>query len=219
MKIRVVLVCALAIGVIAAVICLPRSESPRLLESQRASTPPAGALPGIAENAARPAEPESASPAAPLLTGHESVDAGPSPQLAGEREVPQPSKGPVAVRNKSATAATAPARSPNQGKNYQDLGARAALTFVGADPEAEAYWYDAINDPSLSSHERQDLIEDLNEEGFIDPRHPTVEDLPLIISRLELIEELAPEAMDSVNSDAFAEARKDLLKMAALTPR
>jgi hypothetical protein len=95
--------------------------------------------------------------------------------------------------------------------------ARVALSFVGADREAEGYWIDAINDPSLSAHERQDLIEDLNEEGFFDPRNPTEDDLPLIVSRLQLIEELAPEAMDDVNSEAFAEAKKDLERMALRT--
>lgn len=95
----------------------------------------------------------------------------------------------------------------------QDPLARVALSFVGADPDAEAYWDMAINDPSLSAHERQDLIEDLNEDGFPDPDHPTVDDLPLIVSRLFLIEELAPDAMDKVNWDAFLEAHKDLVNM------
>lgn len=88
--------------------------------------------------------------------------------------------------------------------------AREALIFVGADPEAEAYWFGAINDPTLPPNERQDLIEDLNEEGLSDPKHPGPEDLPLIMSRIELIEEVGPLAMDDVNSSAFAEAYKDL---------
>ena len=92
--------------------------------------------------------------------------------------------------------------------------ARVALSFVGADPLAEAYWYAAINDPSLSAHERQDLIEDLNEDGLSDPQRPGLEDLPLILSRLALIEQVALDAMDKVNADAFAEAYKDLSNMA-----
>ena len=64
-----------------------------------------------------------------------------------------------------------------------------------------------------SAHERQDLIEDLNEEGFPDPKNITPDDLPLILGRLELIEELGPDAMDEVNADAFAEASKDLNNM------
>jgi hypothetical protein len=69
---------------------------------------------------------------------------------------------------------------------------------------------EAINNPDLPAKERQDLIEDLNEEGLSDPKHPTAEDLPVILRRLELIRELAPRAMDKVNADAFKKARKDL---------
>lgn len=88
-----------------------------------------------------------------------------------------------------------------------------ALSFVGFDPEAEEIWYNAINDPSLSANTRKDLIEDLNEDGFPDPHNTTMDDLPLIVNRLQLIEALAPEAMDDVNADAFAEAYKDLVNM------
>jgi hypothetical protein len=93
----------------------------------------------------------------------------------------------------------------------QDPTARAALSFVGADPEAEAYWLGAINDPKLPANERKDLIEDLNEDGLPDPKHPTVDDLPLILSRISLIEAVGLDAMDQVNADAFAEAYKDLV--------
>lgn len=93
--------------------------------------------------------------------------------------------------------------------------ARAALGFVGLDPEAEEVWYWAINDPSLSPDDRKNLIEDLNEDGFPDPKNITIDDLPLILSRIELIEELGPDAMDETNAEAFAEAYKDLVKMLA----
>jgi hypothetical protein len=96
----------------------------------------------------------------------------------------------------------------------QDPVARIALAWVGLDPGAEAYWYAAINDPDLPANERQDLIEDLNEDGLSDPKHPTLEDLPLIVNRLSLIEEAGPNAMDQVNADAFQEAYKDLLNLA-----
>lgn len=70
----------------------------------------------------------------------------------------------------------------------------------------------------MPAEERKDLIEDLNEDlnedGWSDPRHPTAQDLPLILSRLRLIEQLAPTALDDVNRDAFAEAHKDLLELA-----
>jgi hypothetical protein len=91
--------------------------------------------------------------------------------------------------------------------------AREALGLVGTDPDAEQVWATAINDPALSPKARQDLIEDLNEDGFPDPRHVTEEDLPLIVSRLALIEDLAPDAMDEINAAAFAEAYKDLVNM------
>jgi hypothetical protein len=110
---------------------------------------------------------------------------------------------------------TKPAKSPRPPeKPIKDSLARAALALVGSDPEAEEYWLGAINDPNLSAYERQDLIEDLNEEGLSDPNNLAAEDLPLILRRIELIEELGPFAMDTVNDDAFQEAYKDLLKMA-----
>ncbi len=100
----------------------------------------------------------------------------------------------------------------------QDPDARLALSFVGVDPMAEQYWMAAINDPDLPAEERKDLIEDLNEDGLSDPKHPGPEDMPLIVSRLRLIETLAPEAMDTVNAGAFAEAYKDLSNLLAGQP-
>ena len=88
-----------------------------------------------------------------------------------------------------------------------------ALQYVGIDPEAEKAWLRVINDPNTSPVDRGDLIEDLNEEGYLDNSHPTKEDLPLILARLELIERVAPYAVDKVNADAFEEAYKDLLNM------
>ena len=75
-----------------------------------------------------------------------------------------------------------------------------------------------MNDPSLPAEERKDLIEDLNEDGLSDPKHPGPEDVPLIVNRLRLIEELAPNAIDQVNVDAFAEAYKDLNNLLAGKP-
>jgi len=97
--------------------------------------------------------------------------------------------------------------------------ARTALSFVGADGDAEDVWVNAINDPNRDANERKDLIEDLNEDGFPDPKHITEDDLPLIVSRLMLIEELAPDAIDDVNAAAFAEAYKDLTNMLARLAR
>jgi len=93
--------------------------------------------------------------------------------------------------------------------------ARLALNFVGADPQANAFYQQAINDPVLTKGHRSNLIEDLNEDGFADPRNLTANDLPLIQNRITLIEQLAPNAMDQVNAAAFKEAYKDLLNMRA----
>ncbi len=113
-----------------------------------------------------------------------------------------------APTNSSATRA---AKEP-----LEDPIARVALTFVGVDPDAEDYWFAAINDLSLPANERQNLIEDLNEEGLSDPMHPTLDDLPLIFNRLALIETIEPDAADEVNADAFNEAYNDLLNLAQL---
>ncbi len=87
------------------------------------------------------------------------------------------------------------------------------LARVGADLDAETYWLGTINDPTTPAKERADLIEDLNEDGILDPAHPTRKDLPLINSRIALIERLLPSSMDDVNAAAFREAHKDLVKM------
>jgi hypothetical protein len=93
--------------------------------------------------------------------------------------------------------------------------ARVALAFAGADPQANGFYQKAINDPVLTKSHRSNLIEDLNEHGFADPKNLTMNDLPLIKNRLALIEQLAPNAMDEVNAAAFKEAYKDLVGMAA----
>jgi hypothetical protein len=126
--------------------------------------------------------------------------------------VNQTNQAPVKQKKVTATKSGKPARVKPP---IQDPDARAALSLVGADPLAEQYWAAAINDPNLPANERKDLIEDLNEDGLSDPKHPGPQDLPLIANRLRLIEELAPSAMDAVNADAFAEAYKDLQNLAA----
>jgi hypothetical protein len=128
--------------------------------------------------------------------------------------------GMVNVRTQAvAAAAQASQAPPARDAAPQDPLARLALSFVGADPDADRYWIEAINNPSLPAQERQDLIEDLNEDGLSDPQNPTVSDLPLILSRLALIEQLAPDAMDEVNAAAFQEANKDLTNMVARLTR
>ena len=115
-------------------------------------------------------------------------------------------------------------KKPSKPKDpIQDPVARGALSLVGIDPEAEAYWISAINDPTLPPEERKDLIEDLNETGLADPHHPGADDLPIIANRLQLVEELASNPafianMDKINQDAFAEAHQDLVNLLAGKP-
>ena len=140
----------------------------------------------------------------------------PGVSLAASEPLPPPQvelpTNAAPAKTSSAKKAARPPKEP-----LKDPDARAALALVGADPDAEAYWFGAINDPSLSPGEREDLIEDLNEEGLSDPKNPTLDDLPLILRRLELIELLAPYAMDQNNLNAFEEAFKDLKNLALLT--
>ena len=133
-------------------------------------------------------------------------------QKTAEASASSKTSAPANAKTPNATAAapiTRPGKPP-----IQDPMARSALAYVGADQDAETYWYKAINDPSLPAQERQDLIEDLNEDGLSDPHNPTADDLPLILSRIELIEEVVWDAMDEVNADAFLEAYKDLVNLA-----
>lgn len=118
---------------------------------------------------------------------------------------------PGVASNKRAAAKAAPAGEPV----IPLPDARDALGRVGADPESEMIWFTAINDPAMLPNARKDLIEDLNETGFPDPKHLTPDDLPLIVSRLRIIDTLAPDAMDDTNAAAFAEAYKDLVNMLA----
>ena len=128
------------------------------------------------------------------------------------------------VENLSATPApekvsTTPAakKSAKPKEPIQDPDARAALGLVGVDPNAEAYWTSAIFDTSLPDAEREDLMEDLNEDGLSDPKHPGPEDMPVILNRLALIEQLAPQA-DDFMLEHLGEAYKDLNNLLAGKP-
>jgi hypothetical protein len=116
----------------------------------------------------------------------------------------------------SAPASPAAAPGPKPKEERQDPLAREAMALVGVDPEAEAYWFEAINDPSLSDSEREDLIEDLNESGFSDGngRRPTVDDLPIIDNRLDLLIQLRSFGpFNDVRDPSIDEAINDLLKI------
>jgi hypothetical protein len=95
-------------------------------------------------------------------------------------------------------------------KVIQDPIAREALALAGVDPYAEAYWFDALDNSALSQSERQDLVDDLNEEGLADPKHPTVDDLPLLLARVELLEDAAATYGDRYE---FQEPYDDLAQL------
>jgi hypothetical protein len=162
----------------------------------------AEAAPAVAE--ALPAAPPAEVP--PTVT---ETMATPMPAALPDAAAAAPAPADKKMRNARASQGGGGAKEP-----LKDPMAREALALVGVDPAAEAYWNAAINDPDLSGHERQDLIEDLNEEGLSDPKNPAPEDLPVILSRLQLIEAQGLYAMDQVNADAFAEAYKDLINLA-----
>ena len=103
-------------------------------------------------------------------------------------------------------------KKPKPEKVVQDPLSRVALSLVGVDLDAEMYWFDAILDPSLPTSERQDLIDDLNEEGLPDPHHPTMDDLPLILRRIEILEALIPFLPPGFD---WKEPHDDLGKLAA----
>ena len=111
------------------------------------------------------------------------------------------------------TQKVAQAQKPKKEKVIQDPLARDALALVGVDLEAEMYWFGAIHDPALPKSERQDLIDDLNEDGLPDPKHPTADDLPLLLSRLEILEDLVPSLSDEFD---WKESYDDLLNLVDL---
>jgi hypothetical protein len=138
-----------------------------------------------------------------------------SPVVQPSRQPAKTSLVSAASGAKAKTMSNVANNSPTAADEPEKPIARQALTLVGADPVAEQIWIASINDPTISPHDRQDLIEDLNEEGFDDPKNLTPDDLPLIENRIALIEDLAPGSMDDVNAAAFAEAYKDLVNMHA----
>lgn len=168
---------------------------------------------------------QEASPEVPLSTPGPGPGPGGNPVSAAKvpppQGVPHPAGNDPALSPREPTRPTQPIPRPQSarlepalrynGYEVQDPLARVALYWVGEDLEATEYWMAAINDPNLPAGERKDLIEDLNEDGLFDPRHPTADDLPLIQNRIDLIETIAPSSMDQANAAAFAEAYKDLV--------
>jgi hypothetical protein len=134
--------------------------------------------------------------------------------IGAVRESPADGDELLISHNKPVPTGSAASASAKTSEAPSEAEARVALKKVGVDPEAEAVWLRAINDPKLSAETRSGLIEDLNEVGFANPSRPTKAELPLIKKRLDIIKRLRPEANGS-NAAALDEARKDLEAMAA----
>jgi hypothetical protein len=196
MKTHKLLVASLAIAIGAAVasIVIVNRKPERPVALEQASQPATIPAPKISESTPRVEIPavESNPPIEPAPTNV------------------QPAANPQKVVTQTAPPA-------NANGPLQDPTARAALSLVGADPDAEQYWAEAIFDPSLPDQEREDLMEDLNEDGLSDPQHPGPQDLPLIVNRIRIIEEIAPYA-DDFMLEHLGEADKDLRNMLAGQP-
>ena len=193
---------ALGIVVLATAMVLYIQENPATSGSDSKSPAP---LTANVENSA--ANPGTTGETPVTETGSPNHDSAKAPQTP-----------PAATGQPSSLVAPAAPRAdyqppPSKYKNARNPIARKALAGVGSDPESERIWLEAINDPNLPANERQDLIEDLNEDGISNPSKPTQRDLPLIKSRISLIEQLTPSAMDQTNAAAFKEAHKDLVNM------
>ena len=137
----------------------------------------------------------------------------PAPEPAVPPTPPQADgQSDIAVQTEPAEAP--PERDPRfDDPAVKEQRGRVALAMIGRNPDADQVWIQTINDPSLSPNARKNLIEDLNEDG-LSYRNLTMDDLPVIQYRIELVEGLSPYAMDEANADAFDEAHKDLVNMA-----
>ena len=174
-----------AIAVLACVFLATKKPAPPAVV--RAASPPPALVATVATQTEAPAAPE-------ILAVEKLADGSPAPKKSAAKPAPQ-------------TAANAKPKPPKP--EIQDPGAREALELVGVNPAAEAYWMDAIFDPSLPDQEREDLMEDLNEAGLSNPDHPTPEDLVLLAKRLPAIEAALPDA-DEFMIPHLLEAAKDI---------
>lgn len=93
--------------------------------------------------------------------------------------------------------------------------ARESLTMVGVSAEANEYWFAAVNNPEVPTIQRQVLIAALSEVGFEDPNNPTEEELPLIMSRITLLQRLAQNPLDQASATAIQATSAALVDMAA----
>jgi hypothetical protein len=156
------------------------------------------------------------SPATSEKAFSETFDTQPVPEPQSPATEEKATKASTLASQKSPPQDRPPVKQPKPKRELKDPVARFVMSFVGADADAEAYWLEAIFDASLPDKEREDLIEDLNEEGLSDHKQPGPEDFPLIMNRIVILEEIAPYA-DDFMLPHVAEAYKDLWNLAAIT--
>ena len=183
-------------ALIAAVILVAVSLSTRWPAPQPAQNPAAGESATVPRATPRQelaivSRPE---PAAPV---HEAAPVAVAPTVIAPAIIPP-------------AANASPGGKPK--KELKDPAAHVALSLVGVDPAAEEYWAEAIFDSSLPDREREDLMEDLNETGLSDPKHPSPEDMVVIANRIRRIEDVLPYA-DEFMVGHLAEAYKDLVNL------
>jgi hypothetical protein len=94
--------------------------------------------------------------------------------------------------------------------------ARVGLAYVGVSQEAGELWHSAMLDTTLKPDHRRELVEDLNTDGLINKKNPTLQDLQIIAKRYELTQAYLQQDYaqnDPVLRKAFLEADKDLRNM------
>lgn len=94
--------------------------------------------------------------------------------------------------------------------------ARVALAYVGANDQAEELFHAAVLDQTLKPDQTRNLVEDLNQDGLVNRRAPTDEDLKIITKRYELTQAYLRQDYVINNKTlnaAFREADKDLFNM------
>lgn len=113
-----------------------------------------------------------------------------------------------------ASSTPEPSPSPTADTAEIEREAREALPRVGANTNATNTWLEAINNPEVPAATRAALIGGLADEGFSDADNPGEADLPLIQARMQLVERIAPQAIDNTNTTAFNEVYRALQQFA-----
>jgi hypothetical protein len=174
----------------------------------------------LTRETAPPTRKSAAAPAGEPAVSVDPVPVTATPPLSvAPPEGPRPNRVPAPVEKNAIPSLPEVVEAPAADPRFEDpvfkeqLG-RYALSYVGADPMADEVWTWLVYDTSLPDKVREDLMEDLNENGFSDGngRRATMDDLPLIESRLALLEEHLAGA-DEFMLVHLAEAYKDLANM------